>query len=83
MGAEPSAAWCLTRPLALEAAASEAEVAIQYQSIVGLITDAAFLPMATASGIAAAEVAIPCRYTHSPIETADPADVIAMAEILD
>ncbi|HET7465319.1 MAG TPA: M20/M25/M40 family metallo-hydrolase [Candidatus Dormibacteraeota bacterium] len=68
---------------ALEEAAAAAEVPVQYQSIVGLITDAAFLPMATGDGIAAAEVGIPCRYTHSPIETADPRDAELMVRLLE
>lgn len=68
---------------ALEQAAARAEVPIQYQAIVGLITDAAFLPMTTAAGIGAAEVAIPCRYTHSPVETADPVDVDRTVELLE
>ncbi len=68
---------------ALETAAEAERIAVQYQSIVGLITDAAFLPMATATGTAAAEVAIPCRYTHSPIETADPRDVEQTVRLLN
>jgi putative aminopeptidase FrvX len=67
---------------ALERAATAEEIPFQYQSIVGLITDAAFLPMATAGGIAVAEVAIPCRYTHSPIETADLRDVDRAVRLL-
>lgn len=67
---------------ALEHAAADEEIPVQYQSIVGLVTDAAFLPMSTAQGIAAAEVAIPCRYTHSPIETADPYDVETTLRLL-
>jgi putative aminopeptidase FrvX len=68
--------------IALERSAAAEEISVQYQSIVGLITDAAFLPMATADGIGAAEVAIPCRYSHTPIETADPNDVEQTVRLL-
>jgi putative aminopeptidase FrvX len=47
-----------------------------------VITDAAFLPMATADGIAAVGIGIPCRYTHAPIETAQLSDVEQCAELL-
>ena len=67
---------------ALAQASAEAGLNPQYQAIVGLITDAAFLPMATADGIAAAEVAIPCRYTHSPVETVQLSDLEATADLL-
>ena len=67
----------------LEASAREAGIPVQHQAVVGLITDAAVLPMAAPDGIAAAEVAIPCRYTHSPVETADPADVEQVVRLLD
>ena len=73
-------------PAMLEAlvhAAAAAGSKIQYQAIVGLITDAAFLPMATPDGIAAAEVAIPVRYTHSPVETVQLSDLAATADLLD
>jgi putative aminopeptidase FrvX len=68
---------------ALEAAGEQARVAVQYEAIVGVITDAAFLPMATADGIATAGVGIPVRYTHSPVESAalsDVRDTVALVE---
>ena len=64
------------------AAAHDAAVPLQYEAIVGLINDAAFLPMATAEGIATGSVAIPVRYTHSPIETAQLDDVVATVALL-
>ena len=68
---------------ALEAAAERIGLHVQHQAIVGLITDAAFLPMAGGDGIAAAEVGIPARYTHSPVETIQLSDVEATVELLE
>lgn len=67
---------------AVEASAAAAHVDIQYDAVIGVVTDAAFLPMATADGIAAVGVNIPCRYTHSPVETAQLSDVRGCADLL-
>jgi putative aminopeptidase FrvX len=67
---------------AVEEAAHERSAKIQFQALVGLITDAAFLPMASAEGIAAVDVGIPVRYTHSPVETAQLSDLTATIEVL-
>ncbi len=67
---------------AVEEAADSAALALQYDATVGIITDAAFLPMATAEGIAAVAVAIPARYTHSPVETAQLSDVEGCVDLL-
>lgn len=67
---------------AVEEAALDAELALQYEAMVGVITDAAFVPMATADGIAAVGVGIPVRYTHSPIEMGQLSDVSACIDLL-
>lgn len=67
---------------AVEGAAAELQVPLQYGAEVGVITDAAFLPMATAEGIAAVDLAVPCRYTHSPIETAQLSDMSACGDLV-
>lgn len=66
-----------------ERAAGEAGIEIQYEAIVGLITDAAFLPMATPEGIATCGIGIPVRYTHSPVETAQLSDVAETVRLLE
>lgn len=67
---------------AVEDAAEGAAVPLQHDAMVGIITDAAFLPMATAEGIAAVGVGIPCRYTHSPVETAQLSDIEQCIDLL-
>lgn len=60
---------------AVETAAEKESVQIQYDAMVGVITDAAFVGTASADGIAAVGIGIPVRYTHSPVETAQLSDV--------
>lgn len=67
---------------AVESAAATETLALQYDATVGVITDAAFVPMATAEGVAAVGVGIPVRYTHAPIETAQLSDVRDCATLL-
>lgn len=67
---------------AAEEAAREGGIALQHDAMIGVITDAAFVTMATAEGIAAVGIGIPVRYTHSPIESAQLSDVSACAELL-
>jgi putative aminopeptidase len=66
----------------VEEVAQERGCPLQYQAIVGLITDAAFLTMATAEGIAAVDLGVPVRYTHSPVETAQLSDLSAAIDLL-
>jgi putative aminopeptidase FrvX len=67
---------------AVDAAAAACELTLQEEALVGIITDAAFLPMASAEGIAAVGVGIPVRYTHTPIETADVSDLVGLIDLL-
>lgn len=59
----------------VEEAAGATGVPLQYDAVIGCLNDASYLPMATAEGIAAVSLGIPCRYTHSPVETAQLSDV--------
>lgn len=68
---------------ALESGARHAGVAVQHDAMIGVITDAAFVTMASAEGIAAIGVGIPVRYTHSPVETAQLSDVTGCVDLLD
>ncbi len=68
---------------ALERAAHGAGLPVQYDATIGVITDAAFVPMATAEGVAAIGVGVPVRYTHSPIETGQLSDLEALVDLVD
>lgn len=67
---------------AVENAASASGTDLQYDAVVGCLNDAAYLPMATAEGVAAISLGIPCRYTHSPVETAQLSDVVDAATVV-
>lgn len=67
---------------AVENAATTSDTDLQYDAVVGCLNDAAYLPMATAEGIAAISLGIPCRYTHSPVETAQLSDVADAATVV-
>lgn len=67
---------------AIEAAADEHGVSLQHDAVIGCLNDSAYLPMATAEGIATVSIGIPCRYTHAPIETAKITDVIDTATLV-
>jgi putative aminopeptidase len=67
---------------AVEAAAAGSGIPLQHDAAVGVITDAAFVPMATADGIAAVDLGVPCRYVHSPVETAQLSDVSACVDLV-
>lgn len=67
---------------AIEDAATKADAALQYDAVVGCLNDASYLPMATAEGVATVSLGIPCRYTHSPVETAQLSDVENAAAVV-
>lgn len=67
---------------AVDEVAAKTGVPLQHDAMVGVITDAAFVPMSRAEGIAAVGVGVPVRYTHSPVETAQLSDVSNCLELL-
>lgn len=67
---------------AVEEAAGIAEVPLQYDAVIGCLNDASYLPMATAEGVATISLGIPCRYTHTPVETAQLSDVAHTATLV-
>lgn len=67
---------------AVEDAAEDSGATMQYDAIIGCLNDAAYLPTATGEGIAAISLGIPCRYTHSPVETAQLSDVVDATAVL-
>jgi putative aminopeptidase FrvX len=68
---------------AAERAARDTCDTFQFEAIIGLINDAAFVPMSTADGVATIGLSIPCRYTHSPIETGQLSDLEQTIALLE
>ena len=66
-----------------ERAARATCASFQYEAIIGLINDAAFVPMATGEGVATIGLSIPVRYTHSPIETGQLSDLEQSVDLLE
>lgn len=67
---------------ALEGCADRTGTAVQYDAVIGCLNDSAYLPMSTDQGVATVSLNIPCRYTHSPVETAQLSDVVGAATII-
>lgn len=61
---------------AVEDSAQRTEIDLQHDAVIGCLNDSAYLPMSTADGVATVSIGIPCRYTHSPVETAQMSDVL-------
>lgn len=66
----------------VEECARTESIALQYDAVIGCLNDASYLPMSTAEGVATVSLGIPCRYTHSPVETAQLSDVERTADLL-
>lgn len=64
-------------------AAADNRIPLQLEAIVGLVTDATYAPTSTSAGIAAVDLGIPCRYTHSPVETCAQSDLSAAERLIE
>jgi len=67
----------------MEKTLDEMRIPWQRDIVIGVITDDAFTVMAGTQGTAMAHFAIPMRYSHSPIETADINDIEAGIKALN
>jgi putative aminopeptidase FrvX len=59
----------------LERIAEEEAVPLQREVLLGIITDASFSQLLGESGVPMASIAVPCRYTHAPVEVVSFGDV--------
>lgn len=64
-----------------EAAAAAAGLPLQRQALTGVLTDNAYVQLEGA-GVAAIDLGFPCRYTHSPRELCDAADLEGLARLV-
>ncbi len=61
--------------------AVQSEIPQQRAVFMGGLTDASYAQL-EGEGIPALDLALPCRYTHSPVETCSLNDMVAMVELL-
>lgn len=61
--------------------AGETGVNLQEVASLGLLTDNAYLQM-EGDYVACLDMGFPCRYTHSPVETCDPADIEQLVRLV-
>lgn len=65
----------------VERAAREEGMPLQRFASTGLLTDSAYLQL-EGPGVASVELGFPARYTHSPVEVCDAADVEVLAKLV-
>jgi putative aminopeptidase FrvX len=65
---------------ALEKAAQQSGLPYQKEVILGVLTEGSRIP-SLLQGVPVGGISIPVRYTHTPVETADTADVAAAVEM--
>lgn len=64
-----------------EQAAEKANIPLQRFAGVGILTDSAYVQLEE-RGIPALELGFPARYTHTPVEVCDPADIEQLGRLL-
>ncbi len=65
----------------VKAAAEKTGIQLQRYAGIGLLTDMAYVQM-EGKGLAALEMGFPARYTHTPVEACNVADLIQLKELL-
>jgi putative aminopeptidase FrvX len=59
----------------LERIAADESIPLQREVMLGVITDASFSQLIGEKGVPMASIAVPCRYTHAPVEVVSYGDV--------
>jgi putative aminopeptidase FrvX len=66
-----------------EAAAATAGLPLQRSAHTGALTDLSYIQFSGTEGVACLDVGFPMRYSHSALETVDPADLQGLVTLLD
>lgn len=67
----------------IEEVASEQDVTLQREVLIGIITDAAFAQLLGEQGVPMAALAVPIRYTHAPVELCALQDIEQAIKVLN
>ena len=63
--------------------AAKRGIPLQRNAAVGLLTDLSYVQLVGEQGVASVDLGFPARYTHSPVEMCDLADLTALSDLLE
>lgn len=61
--------------------AEEAQIPLQRTTGLGMLTDSSYLQL-EGKGVAVVDMGFAARYTHTPVETCDPGDIVQLAQLV-
>ena len=67
----------------LEMACQEADIPFQREVARGLLTETAYVAISGTKGVATANISVPTRYAHTPVETANMGDIEATIRLFE